>query len=376
MINVLHLRDTDRVCGPGKTIIETARAATPGEFHHKVGLLLLAGEGPNQYQQAAERKGVDILPIRATHKLDPRIVWNTLQAVKTHKIDIIHSHDYKSDMIAWAVARLRRIPIMSTVHGWIWNNRRYQLYWRISQSLLPKFDLVVAVSEETRRAVLACGVPAAKVELIHNAIVAENYSPAVVPRGEIRRQFGIPADARVIGCIGRLSFEKGQRDLLTAARQILQTHPHVWFVFAGDGPDRPFVEQQAADSGIAHRVVFAGHLSDVRPLFQDLDILALTSHTEGFPNVVLESFCMDRPVLATDVGGVREVVEDRVTGRLIEAHEPDHIVSGLLELLDQPFWAASLAAAGKARVMEQFTFRRRVAREEALTRVLLQDRAL
>jgi glycosyltransferase involved in cell wall biosynthesis len=323
--------------------------------------------------EAAADGGVEAIAIRAKYKIDPRIVWTTLKVVKERRIDIIHSHDYKSDILAWAVSQLHRVAIMSTVHGYIWNNLRYHIYWRLSNSLLPRFDRVVAVSGQTRELVRKLGVRDKKLALIHNGIVAENYVADRVQPWTVRDRFGIPRDARVIGCVGRLSYEKGQRDLLQAAVAVLKTHPDVWFLFAGEGPDRPFIERQVADNGIGGRVVFTGHLSDVRPVFRDIDVLALTSHTEGFPNVVLESLCMDTPVLATDVGGVSEIITDGVTGVLLPPHRPDRIAEGLRAMLDRSDWARSLAMAGKALVMKEFTFERRVRKEEALSRAMLTE---
>ncbi len=370
MINVLHLRDTDRVCGPGKTIIETACASTGG-FSHKVGLFQLDSESPNLYEQAATKRGVEVLPIRSAHQFDPRIVTTILGLVKQHKIDIIHSHEYKSDLLAFAVSRLTRIPILSTIHGWIRNDTKRKLYIRAGQAVLPWFDRVVAVSEETRAAVLACGVPPDKVAVIHNAIVVENYDPAGQTHGDFRNRFGIPHDAPLVGYVGRLSPEKGQRDLLVAAGLLKDSHPGLRIALVGDGPDRDALQAQARDLGLSDRVHFTGHLSDVRPVFRDLDVLALTSYTEGFPNVVLEALCMETPVIANDVGGVREIVEDEVTGLLNPAGQPERIAGGLARLLDNPAWARQLAMQGNRVVKERFAFTSRVAKEEALCRDIL-----
>jgi len=120
-------------------------------------------------------------------------------------------------------------------------------------------------------------------------------------------------------------------------------------------------------------VIFTGHLSDVRPVYRDIDVHALTSYTEGFPNVVLESLCMGVPVLANDVGGTREIVEDGVTGILLPAGQPDRIAAGLLRLLNEPAWARELAANGHAVVMRDFSFKQRVLKEEALCREVLAE---
>jgi glycosyltransferase involved in cell wall biosynthesis len=108
-------------------------------------------------------------------------------------------------------------------------------------------------------------------------------------------------------------------------------------------------------------------------VFQDIDILALTSYTEGFPNVLLESLSMNRPILATNVGGVPDIVEDRVTGRLLEAGDVNGIAAGLLELVQHPEQASRLAAAGRQAVVDKFQFARRVERIEALYRDVMNE---
>jgi glycosyltransferase involved in cell wall biosynthesis len=371
MINVLHLRDTDRICGPGKTIIETACATDRTAFSQKIGLFEVAGEPPSIYRQAAVARGVEVIPVRSAHPYDPRLVTTLLDIVKRHDIHIVHSHEYKSDLLTWALRRIHRVPIMTTIHGWITNSRKARLMVGLSQKVLGGFDRVVAVSEGTRRRVLACGVPADKLVVIHNAIVTGNYRPEAQAPGFLRQRFGLPEDAFIVGSIGRLSPEKGQYDMLEAIRRIAPVRPNVYVVLVGDGPDRAGLEQRVQAEGLAGRVLFTGHLHDVRPVYRDLDLLALTSHTEGFPNVVLEALCMETPVLATDVGGTAEIVEDEKTGVLIPAKSPDRIEHGLLRLIDDPPGAERLMRAGREAVFARFDFQTRVAREEAVYREIL-----
>lgn len=371
MINVLHLRDTDRVCGPGKTIIETACATDAREFSQKVGLFLLDRETTNRYRDAALARGVEVIPVRSAHPYDPRVVSTVARLVREHDIHILHSHEYKSDMIAYAVARLQPMPIMTTIHGWITHNLKRRVMIGLSQRLLPSFDRVVAVSEETRRKVKACGVPDDRLVTIHNGIVVGNYRRRDQAPGALRSRFSLPPEAVVIGNVGRLSPEKGQFDFLEAAAVLAPEFPALYFVLVGDGPDEAGLRARAQALGIADRVLFTGFLQDVRPVYRDLDVLALTSHTEGFPNVVLESLCMEVPVLATDVGGTGEVVEDDVTGVLVPAHQPAAIAAGLRRLVTDAVAARRLAETGHRAVLDRFSFEGRVRREEAVYRELM-----
>jgi glycosyltransferase involved in cell wall biosynthesis len=145
-------------------------------------------------------------------------------------------------------------------------------------------------------------------------------------------------------------------------------------VLVGDGPDRVSLEARAAELGIADRVFFTGHMTDVRPVYADIDVMALTSHTEGFSNVVLESLCMHTPVLATDVGGTSEIVQDGRTGVLIPPHQPKAIAAGLRRLLESPDLARALATEGQRVVHRQFEFQARTEQECAIYTELVEAR--
>lgn len=374
MIHVLHLRATDRVCGPGKTIIETARATDTRQFSQMVGLFLAPGATTNGYMEAARQRGVDVIPLRSAYRFDPRLVGTLARIIRERRIQIIHSHDYKSDILAYLVSLACTVPIMTTVHGWIQNQIRSRFYVRASQAVMRTFDRVVAVSDRTRAAVVASGVDPRRVVVIQNGIVTEDYEPHRYRRGAFREAHGIPSDAPLVGYVGRLSPEKGQSDLLRAAPTVLASHPETRFAFIGDGPDRAGLEREAVDQGIADRVVFTGHLTDVRPVYRDLDVLALTSHTEGLPNVVLEALCMETVVLATDVGGTGEIVQNGSTGLLVPAREPAGIAIGLNRLLRNAGLRRELALNGKRFVHQHFTFAHRVAREESVYREILAER--
>lgn len=368
MINVLHLRDTAHVCGPGKTIIESICATDTRDFSQKIGLFLLESERSNRYAEAAARRGIEVVPVRSRHPYDPSLITRLARIIREHNIHIVHSHEYKSDLVAYFVSKVSPVAIVSTVHGWIRTSFKRRLMIGISQKILCRFDRVIAVSTETKRQILACGVADERVVVIHNAIVTGDYRRENHPPGFLRSRFALPPDALLVGSIGRLSPEKGQRDLLEAAAAIVGRVPQAHVLFIGDGPDRAELERQVRTLGLERRILFTGHLPDPRPAYRDLDILALTSHTEGFPNVVLEALCMDVPVLATSVGGTPEIINDGVTGLLVPPGRPEEIAKGLHRLISDPAAAREMARNGKQLVGRRFNFAERVAREADLYR--------
>ncbi|HHJ13731.1 MAG TPA: glycosyltransferase family 1 protein [Gammaproteobacteria bacterium] len=377
MIKVLHLRDTDRVCGPGKTILETACRVDAAHFELAIGLLMLEHEKTNQYLEAARGRGVRVLPLRARSQFSPAIIDVIAGTVRREGFDIIHSHEYKSDILAVLAARRCGVPIVTTAHGWITNSFKSRVYIWAGKQSFRFFDRVIAVSPRIREEILRFGVHPGRVELIYNAIVMDNYRPAEHEAGFLRQRFEIPPDATLIGDIGRLSPEKGQIEFLRAARELLRERPQgLYFVLVGDGPDRPRLEDWVRREGLTGRVFFTGHEYDVRPVYRDLDILALTSYTEGFPNVLLEALCMDVPVLASDVGGVSAIVEDGVTGIMVPDHDAGAVARGLRRMLDDPALCRDMVACGQARIRERFEFSVRVAKIQDLYRQVLSGRQL
>lgn len=372
-VRVLHLRDTSRICGPGKTIIETACASDHARYHTLVGVFTVAGR-PNAYVDAVRARGIEVHALSARSGLDPALLRQVARVIRERQVQIVHSHDFLSDIITRLVAPWLGVATMSTVHGWIENHVRSRMNIKASQWALRGLDHVVAVSEATRTRVLRAGIREDRLSVIHNAIVAANYQPSNFEAGAFRRSVGLAADSIVVGNVGRLSPEKGQEVFLRAAAQLAAEEPRLRLVLAGDGPDEAALRALATTLGIADRVIFTGHLADVRPLYRDLDVLALTSFTEGFPNVVLEALCMGVPVLATDVGGVREIITDGDTGVLVTAGDTQQIGSGLRRLVTDSAWAEALATRGTARVMEQFEFAARTPKEEAIYRMLLCTR--
>jgi glycosyltransferase involved in cell wall biosynthesis len=366
MIRVLHLRDTDRICGPGKTILETVAHIDRSRFDLRIGLFLGSREQNNIYYQEAVERGFTVFPLTSPWPYDPSLVARIVRYVEDNHIDIIHSHEYKSDLLTYAAAWMTPVVTITTQHGWIRNTAKSKLVIALQRMVLPAFDCVLAVSEKMRRDLLSVGVPPQRIELIYNAIVADKYVPEHSRRDSLKHEMKLPVDSVLIGNIGRLSPEKGQSDFIAAARILAGLRDDLYFVIVGDGPDRRRLEQQARGAGLDGRVFFLGNILDMLPVYDGLDIVALTSHTEGFPNVVLESMCMEKPVLATNVGGTGEIVQDKTTGILVERGRPDLIAEGIQFLLANPGIRTQIVDRAKQLVLTSFAFSRRTSEVEKL----------
>ena len=329
---VLDLRDSPWVDGPGRTILDTAAMVDPARYRIVVGAFSGSRHGEHAYLSEAVRRRLETYPIAERRALDPDVLRQIMRWCRSHAIDIIHTHDFRSDLYGLAAARRLGIPAVSTCHGWIANNLKGRVYTSVDKFLLRFFDRVVVVSARMQAHLASRGVPAHKIALIQNALVVENYRP---DRGDraVRAEWGIPDHHKLIGKIGRLSPEKCQDLFLRAAAELSRHDRNVSFALIGIGPEEERLRALAAELGITDRVVFAGYRGDMERVYNSLDLVVQSSRTEGMPNVILEALLMRVPVVATDVGGTAEIVADGQSGRLIPANDEDALVAGMREAL-------------------------------------------
>jgi glycosyltransferase involved in cell wall biosynthesis len=216
--------------------------------------------------------------------------------------------------------------------------------------LAPLTDRAIAVSGSTRDfLVRERFVPAEKVRLIWNGAPLDEFAP--VPRERalaVRRALAIPDDALVVGAVGRLSEQKGHRFLIDAAARILARRPDVRFLIAGDGDLMDLLKTQARTLGIAEKVVFAGHRSDIPDVLGAIDILGISSLYEGTPLALFEAMAAGKAIVSTAVDGCREVLSDGETGLLVPAGDPAALADALLRVIETPSLRESLSASARA----------------------------
>lgn len=349
-LRILHLRDTERLCGPGKTIRETIRLNSDPSVTYIVAAFEYTLE--NAFLRQLE----GLCPIWRLPGARWRFPLTAVQLARRARhesITLFHAHDVKTNVLALLAGQLAQIPVVTTVHGYISIDRKSSLYTIADRALLRSMDSVVAVSAAMQDRFQRTGLPSAKVRLIRNCIDSSSYRFNY--RSKVLRGLDqIGSDDIIIGHVGRLSPEKGQRRLLAAFPRILQRVPAALLVFAGDGPDLEPLRVAAAAPENRGRVRFLGYRSDVRDVFADLDLLVLSSDTEGMPNVVLEAMALGVPVVATAVGGTPELVRDGVTGILVPAADTAALAEGILRALQDRRSAMERAIGARSMVEQDF----------------------
>jgi glycosyltransferase involved in cell wall biosynthesis len=272
------------------------------------------------------------------------------------EVEILCCNGYKADLLGRIAARRSRIPVVAVSRGWTRESWRVRLYESLDRFHLRWMDRVVCVSEGQAARVRQSGIPAHRVAVIHNAIDTGRFERPDPDCRERLQGYFTHAPSRLIGAVGRLSPEKGFGVLVDAARQIARHDRTVGFLVFGDGAQRDSLARRIDAAGLAGRFILAGFRDDLDSLLPGLDTLVLPSFTEGLPNVVLEAFAAEIPVVATAVGGTPEVVTDEVNGYLVPPGDPDALARRIGDVLACEKRRRAMGGQGRQRIEEEFTF--------------------
>ncbi len=368
-VRVLELRSArGSGGGPEKTILLGAARANRERIAVTVCYLRDLRDRTFSIAERARRLGVHYVEVPERHSFDLRI-WPALRRiVREHQIDIVHTHEYKTDVLGLLLARAEGIVPMSTVHGWIENTARERFYGLVDRRVLARYPLVVAVSDVIRSTLIANGASAERVRCLLNGVDPAHFTQRG-DRASARRLLGLPLDRPVIGSIGRLGPEK-RFDVLVAAAAHLPARPIV--AIAGDGACGPELQQLAVQQRVDLRLL--GHHDDVRDVYEALDIFVQSSDTEGVPNTVLEAMAMRVPVVATDVGGTREIVRDGLDGRLVPRRDPAALAAAVHDALSEGALTRERLESARARVERELSFDVRMERLERMYEELAASR--
>jgi len=247
-----------------------------------------------------------------------KMVW----FIRKKKYSIVHTHSSKAGISGRWAAWLARIPvIIHTVHGWGFHE--YQKPWAgflfkflERTTLLITDKLIVVTRRDIDKGLKAnIGTPD-DYTLIRSGIELAAFANPLRPRQTVRKEFGIPLEAVVIGTVTRLSPQKSPLVFIEAAHIISNTHPNVYFLVVGDGPLRNDVEQRIKELKLGDRICLTGLRRDVPDLLSACDIFTLSSLWEGLPRVLPQAMANGLPVVASAIDGSREIIQDAVNGRL------------------------------------------------------------
>jgi glycosyltransferase involved in cell wall biosynthesis len=291
------------------------------------------------------------------------MVTRIVELLDRLQIDILHTSEFRSNVLGLLCRRRRPVKLVSTAHGWIANDLRGRAYTLADRLVLRRYDRVILVSHAMRRRLPRWWVPDGRIRVLHNALTIDSYGGKVL---DAPRRIVDPKGPLRLLNVGRLSPEKGQALLLRAVAALASEFPGLKLAVAGIGPQEAELRRLAAELGIAARVEFLGYVADMPALYAAADLVVQSSYTEGLPNVMLEVAYLGVPVVATDVGGTAEVIEHGISGWLVKPRSVSAIEQGLRRFLEEPARFVAMARVGRQRVEREFSI---ATRTEAQTRI-------
>lgn len=293
------------------------------------------------------------------------------KALRDRRASILFTSGYKPDLLGLGAARRAGIPAVAIAHGWTGATGRVRLNEAADRWVMRKYDAVVSVSEAQARKVLAAGVSREAVVTIPNAVcLADAVAPDTGNRKIIENLFP-KRPSLIVAAAGRLSPEKGFHLFVEAAARLASRFDDVGFVIFGEGPLREDLTRQVALADLHGRFMMPGFRSDIGRLLPNVDLLVMSSLTEGLPVILLEALAVGVPVVVTAVGGIPEVVSDGVEGFVVPAGDVPSLEDRISTLLQSDDLRQQMSVAGPQRIADAYDTRLQAERYQALAESLV-----
>jgi glycosyltransferase involved in cell wall biosynthesis len=322
---------------------------------------LVAHPGGELLRRASE--GLELIPIAPRTEMDLSAAWRLSRVIKRLAPDIVHAHDphgVAMASLALSLGGAARAPSLVA-------SRRVDFHLRgnsFSRWKYRQVDCFLAASEAIRRMLVADGVAPERTVTVHEGIDVDHA--AAVPPVNVHEAFWLPHDAPVVGNVAALVPHKGQRHLVEAARLVVRELPDTRFVVLGEGELRDHLERQVRDHRLEKHVLLPGFRTDVLGCIKGFDLFAMSSVTEGLGTSLLDAMACGKAVVATETGGIPEVVEDGVTGLLVPPRDHRAMAAAIVRLLSDDELRRRMGEAGRARVGARFTVERMIAETAAV----------
>ena len=343
---------------------------------------------PGPWAHEIEASGVRLLPVSLSRRVDPlsdvAALLRLIYLFRREGPHLVHTHTPKANLLGRLAGSLAGVPVIcGTEHGFYfyrmsgWQRRVHRLWSKLGACCS---DVTFLVNEEDLEIARQEGiVPPRKMCFLEGGTGVDlDRFRSQGRREEMRRKLGIEGDTPLVGIVARLTYEKGYREFLQAAALILNQHPKARFLSVGpsDATDPREFKELAFQLGISRAVNFLGMRLDMPALYEAMDIVVLPSYREGMPTALMEAAAMERPVVAADIRGCRDVVIERETGLLVPPRDSESLAAAIASLLSDPERRRTMGLAGRCRAERLFDQQKVFAQVEAVYRQLLRQKGM
>jgi len=330
----------------------------------------------------AEKKGVRVFSIpslvrRLSLKNDIFAFISIYRLIKRIKPHIVHTHTSKAGVLGRLAACFARVPIIvHTPHGHIFHSYYGCIMTKtivfVERTLSLMTDKITALTDRERDEHLEQGIASVeKYIIMHSGVMLQQIMNMNIDVETEKKKLNIPQSSNVIGVVGRLVPIKGHKYLVSAAKRIIKEFDNTVFVFVGDGYLEPRLKRQAESLGVSKNIIFAGWRNDVIDVLDTFDILVLPSMNEGMGKVLIEGMALGKPIVASSVGGIIDLVKSGDNGILVPPKDSDELAEAILKLIRNKNLAQKLGESGKAKVYPKYDTSTMIGQIEGLYESLL-----
>ena len=349
-LNVFQLISSEGFYGAESMLVTLSRELAALHCNVVVGVFEDKRSPHLEVAQAARQAGLSVRTIPCSGRFDRRTVACLRTAIRESDADIIHTHGYKADLYGYTASFRLDVARVSTCHLWPSRPRILRLYELLDRLILRAFHRVSSPSRVVIAALKRSLIASSKLKFIPNGVSVEAFD-----RESHTERPLIRVSNPVVGFVGRLVAVKGGDTLLRTAPSILERHPKATFVFVGEGRCRADWENLAAQLGISDHVVFTGVCKDMPAMYSCLDVMVLPSFEEAMPMSLLEAMSARKPVVATPVGAVSELVIDGVNGYFVTPGDVPGLTEAILRVLESPARRQELGNKAHCHVFDHFS---------------------
>jgi glycosyltransferase involved in cell wall biosynthesis len=354
---ILHLISSNGLFGAEKVLLNIAHF---NQLNGTDVIVACVHNSHNPHIEVADEASKNDLKtkiLRSNGRLALKTVRQLRNYIKVNNIDIIHTHNYKSDAIGFLASRFTKTRWIATNHVWHGNDVKLKVYELLDSLLLRFADKIVAVSDEIREDLLRKRIKADKIERIFNGIDVSGIMPTALGK-DLKAEFGINNGDIVVTTVGRLSPEKGHAVLLEAAEKVIKKHNNVKFLIVGDGPLRESLQPNVRSRQLEKYIKFLGIREDVSEILSISDIYVNSSYIEGLPLTILEAMRSRLPVVATNSGGTPQVISEGKTGILVNSGNSEELKNAIEMLISDAKRRQKLGNEAYKDLCERFSIER------------------
>jgi len=361
--------------GAQRQLLELVKGLDKNRFRPVV--LTLHPGGPLE-REFREVPDAEVISLDRKGKYDLLCLIKVLAILRRMKVDVVQPFLTPATLFGLLPALLCRTPVKIVTEragpGARNARRGYRFYLKTEDFLTRFADWSVANSQAGMEYLIQRGINPSRITVIYNGVDLSRLIPNNQSAEQIRQRLALPTGGKVVGMMARLFPVKNHAAFLQAAVLIKQAVPDTRFALVGDGPLRSHLEEMTQKLGLTSEVIFFGEQQEVGTYLSAFDIAVLTSDTEGCSNALLEAMALRRPVVATDVGGNREVVRHGETGFLVPRENPEALAEAIIALLRDPDTAVAMGQRAKEWVITQFSLERMVHEYQSLYEESLRHR--